>query len=51
VTIIVPDFDTLKKDPNTSAWVQGTPEEMVKNEDLQAYPAQKFIAHLILLNC
>ena len=34
VALVVPDFQTLKIDPKTRDWAQGTPEEILKSKDL-----------------
>jgi long-chain acyl-CoA synthetase len=34
VALVIPDFQTLKIDPKTKDWAQGTPEEILKSKDL-----------------
>lgn len=46
VALIVPDFQVLKNDPRTKQWVQGAPEETVKNKDLIDFLSAEITAHL-----
>ncbi len=44
--VIVPDFEALKVDPNTKAWVKDTLAETLKDKDLQDYLAKDITNHL-----
>ena len=46
VALIVPDFEVLKADPQTSAWAQGTPEETITNKECTDFISQQITGHL-----
>ncbi|MBP7341107.1 MAG: AMP-binding protein [Syntrophaceae bacterium] len=46
VALVVPDFVTLKADPQTSAWAQGTPEETIADKECTDFISQQITGHL-----
>ena len=46
VALVVPDFEAMKGDPKTAAWVQGTHEETIANKECTDFIAQQITEHL-----
>ena len=46
IAVIVPDFEAMKKDDRISKWAQGSPREVVKNENIQGFLSAEVKKHL-----
>ena len=46
VALVVPDFEALKTDAQTSAWTQGTPEETIANKECTDFISKQIADHL-----
>lgn len=46
IAIIVPDFETMKKDDRIAKWAQGPPEEVVNNKNIQDFLSEEIKRHL-----
>jgi long-chain acyl-CoA synthetase len=46
VAVIVPDFESMKKDERISKWAQGSPQEVVKNKNIQEFLSAEIKKHL-----
>lgn len=46
VALVVPDFETLKHDSQTSAWAQGTTEETIANKECTSFISKQIADHL-----
>ena len=46
VALIVPDFEVLKVDPQSSAWAQGKPEEVIAKKECVDFLSQRISEHL-----
>ena len=46
VALVVPDFEALKNDPQTSGWSQGTPEETIANKECTDFISRQINDHL-----
>jgi long-chain acyl-CoA synthetase len=46
IAIIVPDFETMKKDDRIAKWAQGTPGEVVENKNIQDFLSDEIRRHL-----
>jgi long-chain acyl-CoA synthetase len=47
IAVIVPDFVTLKKDPRSAPWAQGSPEEVAGNTKIQEFLSEEIKKHLL----
>jgi long-chain acyl-CoA synthetase len=46
IAVIVPDFATMKKDDRIAQWAQGSPQEVVKNKNIQDFLSNEIKMHL-----
>jgi long-chain acyl-CoA synthetase len=46
IAVIVPDFEAMKKDDRISKWAQGSPQEVVKNRNVQDFLSAEIKKHL-----
>jgi long-chain acyl-CoA synthetase len=46
IAVIVPDFATMKKDDRIAKWAQGSPQEVVKNKNIQEFLSEEIKRHL-----
>ncbi len=46
IGVIVPDFATMKKDDRIAKWAQGSPQEVVKNKNIQDFLSEEIKRHL-----
>ncbi len=46
VAVIVPDFAAMKKDDRIEKWAQGSPQEVVKNKNIQEFLSAEIKEHL-----
>jgi len=46
IAVIVPDFVTMKKDERISKWAQGSPQEVVKDKNIQDFLSEEIRRHL-----
>jgi long-chain acyl-CoA synthetase len=46
IAVIVPDFETMKKDDRIAKWAQGSPEEVVNNKNVQDFLFNEIKRHL-----
>jgi long-chain acyl-CoA synthetase len=46
IAVIVPDFAAMKKDERISKWAQGSPQEVVKNKNIQDFLSAEIKKHL-----
>jgi long-chain acyl-CoA synthetase len=46
IAVIVPDFETMKKDDRIAKWAQGTPGEVVENKNIQDFLFNEIKRHL-----
>jgi len=46
IAVIVPDFAAMKKDDRISKWAQGSPQEVVKNKNIQGFLSGEIKGHL-----
>jgi long-chain acyl-CoA synthetase len=46
IAVIVPDFEAMKKDDRISKWAQGSPQEVVKNKNIQSFLSTEVKKHL-----
>jgi long-chain acyl-CoA synthetase len=46
IAVIVPDFETMKKDDRIAKWAQGSPREVVKNKNIQDFLFNEIKRHL-----
>ncbi|MFZ1037746.1 MAG: hypothetical protein WAN57_11115, partial [Smithella sp.] len=46
IAVIVPDFETMKKDDRIAKWAQGSPGEVVNNKNIQDFLSDEIKRHL-----
>jgi len=46
VAVIVPDFAAMKKDDRIAKWAQGSPQEVVRNKNVQDFLSSEIKSHL-----
>ncbi|MFA5323857.1 MAG: AMP-binding protein [Smithella sp.] len=46
IAVIVPDFATMKKDNRVAKWAQGSPQEAVKDKNIQDFLSEEIKRHL-----
>jgi long-chain acyl-CoA synthetase len=46
IAVIVPDFATMKKDDRIAKWAQGSPQEVVKDKNIQEFLSEEIKRHL-----
>ena len=46
IAVIVPDFEAMKKDDRISKWAQASPQEVVKNKNIQDFLSAEIKGHL-----
>jgi long-chain acyl-CoA synthetase len=46
IAVIVPDFTTMKKDDRIAKWAQGSPQEVVKEKNIQDFLSEEIKKHL-----
>jgi long-chain acyl-CoA synthetase len=46
IAVIVPDFTTMKKDDRIAKWAQGSPQEVVKDKNIQDFLSDEIKKHL-----
>ncbi|HNZ64688.1 MAG TPA: AMP-binding protein [Smithella sp.] len=46
VALVVPDFEAVKTDSQTSRWAQGTPEEIIANKECTDFISKQITDHL-----
>ena len=46
IAVIVPDFATMQKDDRVAKWAQGSPQEVVKNKNIQDFLSAEIKKHL-----
>ena len=46
IAVVVPDFAAMKKDDRVAKWAQGSPQEAVKNKNVQEFLSSEIKKHL-----
>ena len=46
IAVVVPDFATMKKDDRIAKWAQGSPQEVVKDKNIQDFLSEEIKRHL-----
>jgi long-chain acyl-CoA synthetase len=46
IAVIVPDFDTMKKDERIAKWAQGSPQEVVRDKNIRDFLSEEIKKHL-----
>jgi long-chain acyl-CoA synthetase len=46
IAVVVPDFATMKKDDRIAKWAQGSPQEVVRDKNIQDFLSEEIKRHL-----